>query len=141
MFTLVSIAERLKCALKVEIKAWKMLFGRHLNLAFKQKMESINEFEEMYARKLDHAIRDLEDVRQSMGALEAIRQRQIEIDMNLGPIEVSRSEVLLLTSVRIRTWVRNLNLFCEKLSQNLTWNTNNAPQGSTLRVVRSSNPT
>lgn len=65
-----------------------MLFGRHLNLAFKQKMENITEFEEQYARKLDHAIRDLEDVRQSMGALEAIRQRQIEIDMNLGPIEV-----------------------------------------------------
>ena len=80
--------------MKVEIKAWKMLYGKHLNLQYKQRMESISEFEEEYARRLHHAIKDLEDVRLAMAALEAVRQKQIEIDMTVGPIEVS---VMLIT--------------------------------------------
>ena len=55
-------------------------------------MDEIVEFEEEYSRKLSYQIKDLEDVRQAMAALEAIRQKQIEIDMSLGPIEVGKEK-------------------------------------------------
>ena len=65
-----------------------MLYGKGLNVIYKSRMDQIVEFEEEYSRKLAHSIKDLEDVRQAMVALEAVRQKQIEIDMLLGPIEV-----------------------------------------------------
>ncbi|XP_074653701.1 dynein axonemal heavy chain 8-like [Tubulanus polymorphus] len=79
--------EPLKTALSVEARAWEILFGRHLNLQYKTKMDDISEFIDDYLRKLAHPIKDLEDVRLAMAALEDIRQNQIRIDMNLGPIE------------------------------------------------------
>ncbi len=79
----------LKCSLQVEARAWKILYGKHLNLQYKAKMEVVVEFQEEYLHKLNRPIKDLEDVRQAMAALEAIRQKQIEIDMSLGPIEVT----------------------------------------------------
>ena len=82
------LAEPLKLSLKVEIKAWKMLFGKHLNLKYKALMEGIVAFEAQHRKRLDRPIKDLEDLRQAMAALEAIRQKQIEADMCLGPIEV-----------------------------------------------------
>ena len=65
-----------------------MLFGRSLNNIYKAKMEHINAFEEDINRRLTHAIKDLEDVRVAMAALELVKAQQIEIDMMLGPIEV-----------------------------------------------------
>ncbi len=53
----------------------------------------ITEFIEETAVRLGRDIRDLDDVRHSMGALESIRQNQIEFDMNLGPIEVSTTRL------------------------------------------------
>lgn len=73
-----------------------MLFGRHLNLQYKAKMDAIFAFEDEYSRKLSYAIKDLEDVRLAMAALEAVRQKQIEIDMSLGPIEVGYFQVNIL---------------------------------------------
>ena len=72
----------------MEIKAWKKLYGQHLNKKYKELMSEIVDFEEEYSKKLHRPIKDLEDVRQAMAALEAVRHRQIEIDMWLGPIEV-----------------------------------------------------
>ena len=82
------LTEPLKRALRVEIKAWKLLLGKHLNQKYKVMMDEIVEFEDEYSIKLHRPIKDLEDVRQAMAALEVVRHRQIEIDMCLGPIEV-----------------------------------------------------
>lgn len=78
----------LKLALRVEIRAWKMLYGHHLNLTYKRMMDEVVEFQEEYSKRLHRPIKDLEDVRQAMVALEHVRQKQIEIDMRLGPVEV-----------------------------------------------------
>jgi dynein heavy chain len=83
--------EPLKQALRVEVDAWKQLYGRELNKMYKQKMNEIIAFMNEYSRKLLHPINDLEDVRQAMAALEALRHKQIDIDMNLAPIEVDLS--------------------------------------------------
>lgn len=83
------MTEKLKEALKIEIQAWKMHYGKQLNSIYKAKLDEIAEFEEEHSRKLAHPINDLEDVRQAMAALESIRNNQIEMDMLLGPLEVS----------------------------------------------------
>ena len=45
-------------------------------------------FQEEAQKKLGRSIKDLEDVRQAMVMMEAIRKQYIDIDMSLGPIEV-----------------------------------------------------
>ena len=74
----------------MEIRAWKTLFGRRLNIQYRQKMDEIVEFQEEHSKRLSRPIKDLEDVRQAMAALEIVRHKQIEIDMGLGPIEASK---------------------------------------------------
>ncbi|KAL4222174.1 Dynein heavy chain 8 [Mactra antiquata] len=81
--------ESLKLALRVEIKAWKLLFGKALNSNYKTKMEEILAFIEDLSKRLSRPIRDLEDVRQAMSALADVREHQIHMDMSLGPIEES----------------------------------------------------
>ena len=41
-----------------------------------------------YQKKLNRPVNDLEDVRMMMIALEEIREKEIDIDMELSPIEV-----------------------------------------------------
>ena len=66
-----------------------MQYGRTLNYEYKKQMDEITEFTEEYHKRLCRPIKDLDDVRHSMAGLETIRQKQIAIDMSLGPIEVS----------------------------------------------------
>lgn len=51
-------------------------------------MEHVLSFIDDYSKRLARPIRDLEDVREAMGALTDIREKQIELDMTLGPVEV-----------------------------------------------------
>ena len=99
------LLECLKLALRVEIKAWKLLFGKELNNTYSQKMEEILSFIDDYSKCLSRPIRDLEDVRQAMAALSVIRENQIQMDMSLAPIEVIKSpnqwEVHILIMVQI----------------------------------------
>lgn len=83
-----SFSEPLKLALRVEIKAWKLLFGKELNHKYCEKMEEILNFIDDYSKRLARPIRDLQDVREAMAALSDTRMNQIHIDMSLGPIEV-----------------------------------------------------
>ncbi|XP_019624088.1 PREDICTED: dynein heavy chain 8, axonemal-like [Branchiostoma belcheri] len=81
------ITDPLKTAMLVETKAWKMIYGKKLNEDYKQKMEEIFNYVTEFSRKLAHPIKDLDDVRFAMEALEDVRQNMIRIDMSLGPIE------------------------------------------------------
>jgi dynein heavy chain len=82
------LIEPLKFALRVEIKAWKLMFGKELNKQYREKMEGILKFVDDCSKRLARPIRDLEDVREAMSALREIRENQIAFDMQLGPIEV-----------------------------------------------------
>ena len=61
-------------------------------------MYSIVEFVDETTHRLGRDIKDLDDVRHAMAALEAIRKKQIEIDMSLGPIEVNFPNVVRIRS-------------------------------------------
>ena len=74
--------------MRVEIKAWKLLFGKELNNKFKNKMEEVLGFVDENSTKLARPIKDLQDVKESMSALADIRNNQIHLDMSLCPIEV-----------------------------------------------------
>ncbi|KAG8123396.1 hypothetical protein E2320_018801 [Naja naja] len=77
----------MKLALSIEAKAWKMLLCRYLNEEYKKKMQDMISFITEYLKKLSRPIRDLDDVRFAMEALSNIRDKEIEMDMIMGPIE------------------------------------------------------
>jgi dynein heavy chain len=51
-------------------------------------MEEIFAFLEDMNKRLSRPIKDLDDIRLAMNALKEIREKEIKIDMCLGPIEV-----------------------------------------------------
>lgn len=78
----------LKRSIVVEIRAWRLLICQQMNQRYSTILDEIVQFIDDQAIMLNRPITDLEDVRQAMGALESIRQKQIEIDMIIPPIEV-----------------------------------------------------
>ena len=52
-------------------------------------MEDIFAFIEDIQKRLSRPIKDLDDIRFAMAALRDLREREIYIDMSIGPIEVS----------------------------------------------------
>ncbi|XP_044298752.1 dynein axonemal heavy chain 5 [Varanus komodoensis] len=79
----------LKLALTTETKAWMIAFGRHCNKNYRTEMENIFTFVEEISKKLNRQIKDLDDIRIAMAALKEIREQQISIDFQVGPIEES----------------------------------------------------
>jgi hypothetical protein len=60
-----------------------------MNMRYKALLIEIHTFMEDQLIQMARPIKDLEDVRLVMASLEAIRMKQIDIDMSIGPIEVS----------------------------------------------------
>ncbi|XP_030832172.1 dynein heavy chain 8, axonemal [Strongylocentrotus purpuratus] len=83
--------EPIRTSLTVEACAWKLLLGRSLNKEYCAKMDEVSNFVGDYSKRLGRPIKDLDDVRLAMSALETIRQEDIRIDMTLGPIEEAYS--------------------------------------------------
>lgn len=97
--------EPLKLALAVEAKAWKTAYGRGLNDHYRASMEKTVQFVKDYGKKLARPIKvhtvvltymmcncitilqDLEDVRNMMQALDELRMSEIELDMEMSPVE------------------------------------------------------
>ncbi|KAI5624114.1 dynein heavy chain 5, axonemal isoform X1 [Silurus asotus] len=79
----------LKLALTAETKCWIVDFGRHCNRKYRTDMEQILVFVDEAGKKLNRQIKDLDDIRIAMAALKEIREHQISIDFQVGPIEES----------------------------------------------------
>lgn len=62
-------------------------------------MEAILTFMEETGKKLNHSITDLDDIRIAMSALKEIRELQISIDSQIGPIEVASGNVACMGTV------------------------------------------
>ena len=65
-----------------------MAFGQNCNVRYRTEMEEIFTFLEDITKRLSRPIKDLDDIRHAMGSLKEIRDREIMIDMSIGPIEV-----------------------------------------------------
>jgi len=81
-------AAPLKQSLWVEVKAWRNLICRHMNIRYKTLLSEIDSFMDGALAQLGRPIKDLEDVRLAMLALESVRRQQLDIDASLSPIEV-----------------------------------------------------
>ncbi|XP_030604778.1 dynein heavy chain 5, axonemal-like [Archocentrus centrarchus] len=81
----------LKMSLNAEIKNWIVDYGLYCNRKFRSEMEHIFAFVDEAEKKLNRQIKDLYDIRIAMAALKEIREHQISIDFQVGPIEVNHS--------------------------------------------------
>ncbi|KAI7806102.1 putative dynein heavy chain 5 [Triplophysa rosa] len=81
----------LKLALTFETKSWIVDFGHHCNRKYRMEMEQIFAFVDEASKKLNRQIKDLDDIRITMATLKEIRENQISIDFQVGPIEESYS--------------------------------------------------
>ncbi|KAK1345311.1 hypothetical protein QTO34_014022 [Cnephaeus nilssonii] len=79
----------LKFTLTAETKAWMVVTGRHCNKKYRSEMENVFALVEEFSKKLNRPIKDLDDIRIAMVALKEIREQQIVIDFQIGPIEES----------------------------------------------------
>jgi dynein heavy chain, axonemal len=81
--------EPFKMAMTAETRAWKQAFGKNLNAKALADMNSVFEFCDDVNKRLGREIKDLDDVRGAMAALKELREAEIRIDSQLGPIEQS----------------------------------------------------
>ncbi|XP_043198855.1 dynein axonemal heavy chain 8-like [Amphibalanus amphitrite] len=79
--------ELLKVSLTVEIEAWLRAYASRLHQEYSVKLDDVAEFFKENSHQLSKPIKDLDDVRNAMECLKTVRDRQIEIDMLLGPVE------------------------------------------------------
>ncbi|XP_027145030.1 dynein heavy chain 8, axonemal isoform X2 [Larimichthys crocea] len=79
--------EPLKVTLRLETKAWKKLLCKYLRERYKKIMIDNNINFNKYLTHLSHPVVNMEDVRQTMGALSKLRDAEIQTDMTLISIE------------------------------------------------------
>ncbi|XP_053183407.1 dynein axonemal heavy chain 5 isoform X3 [Scomber japonicus] len=79
----------LKMSLTAETKNWMVDYGLYCNRKYRSEMEQIFAFVDEAGKKLNRQIKDLDDIRIAMAALKEIRENQISIDFQVGPIEES----------------------------------------------------
>ncbi|KAM7382615.1 hypothetical protein PAMP_002338 [Pampus punctatissimus] len=79
----------LKMSLTAETKNWMVDYGLYCNRKYRSEMEQIFAFVDEAGKKLNRLIKDLDDIRIAMAALKEIRENQISIDFQVGPIEES----------------------------------------------------
>lgn len=82
-------------SLTAETKNWMVDYGLYCNRKYRSEMEQIFAFVDEAGKKLNRQIKDLDDIRIAMAALKEIREQQISIDFQVGPIEVKPSIMCL----------------------------------------------
>ena len=83
--------ETLKICLKAETKQWKIAYGQSCNMKYANAMSDAFAKLEDLNKRLSRPIKDLEDVRSTMLALQEVRENSIGIEMTIRPIEESYS--------------------------------------------------
>lgn len=68
----------------------------YCNKKYRSEMEQIFAFVDEAGKKLNRQIKDLDDIRIAMAALKEIREHQITIDFQVGPIEVKHRNMSLI---------------------------------------------
>ncbi|CAG0887043.1 unnamed protein product [Darwinula stevensoni] len=86
--------ENLKLALNVEVKGWITRIGRACKVEYRRKMDKIFAQINDLSRKLSRPIRDLDDLRIGMQALRLIREKEIDMEMAIDPIEASKTPLI-----------------------------------------------
>uniref|UniRef100_A0A665UP68 Dynein, axonemal, heavy chain 5 n=1 Tax=Echeneis naucrates TaxID=173247 RepID=A0A665UP68_ECHNA len=88
-FIYIFVLADLKLSLTSETKNWMVDYGLCCNRKYRSEMEHIFAFVDEAGKKLNRQIKDLDDIRIAMAALKEIREQQISLDFQVGPIEES----------------------------------------------------
>ncbi len=79
----------MKFALNQEVREWITLYGQACNAKYRKEMNEAFIFIEDIEKRLSRDVKELEDIRLIMLAIKDLRENEIRIDMNIGPIEES----------------------------------------------------
>jgi dynein heavy chain len=77
----------LKTALSLEARTWKKQYAQNLHQQAKSELDAITTWIDAHKRYLTREINDLDDVRNAMGYLSAIRDKETMLDWEFGPVE------------------------------------------------------
>lgn len=92
LLTLYPVLDRLKFGLLTEIKSCNNRIGQSLRKKYRREMDYVYALINEMERKLERPIRDLDDVRLVMDMLKKIREQEIDMELKIEPIEVSRED-------------------------------------------------
>ena len=85
--SIIYITDNLKRSLLQEISNWKMAYGKAMNNKAALDMRNLLETIEDTQKKLSRPCKDLDDIRSHMNSLNQIKEKEIEIDRTITPIE------------------------------------------------------
>ena len=85
--SIIYITDNLKRALLQEISNWKIAYGKAMNDKAALDMKNLVELIEDVHKRLSRPVKDLDDVRAHMNALNQIKEKEIQIDRTITPIE------------------------------------------------------
>ena len=77
-----------------EIKEWVVLYGRSANSKYRTAMVDFFKFVTSFTKQLSRPLNDLDDVRFAMATLIELRNQEIQMDMEVTPIEVSAKKII-----------------------------------------------
>ena len=95
-------SDKLKRGLCVETKAWRVAYGNACNEKYGKIMQQDRNAIADIKKRLQRPIKDLDDIRFLMAALDELRETEIRIDMMIPTIEV-----ILHSSLKIKCTVTN----------------------------------
>jgi dynein heavy chain len=85
--SIIYMTDSLKRALLQEIANWKLAYGKELNNKAASDMKNLLDLVEDIQKRLSRPCKDLDDIRLHMSALNQIKEKEIEIDRTITPIE------------------------------------------------------
>ena len=83
-------SDQLKLALCTEAKSWRVCYGRTMRTKYQTVMEEVFKSIDDWTKRLSRPLNDLDDIRSVMATLKEIRENEIQTDMQLDPIEVTK---------------------------------------------------
>ena len=87
MGSIIYVTDSLKRSLLQEMSNWKLAYGKAMNEKASLDMKNLLESIEDIHKRLSRPCKDLDDIRSHMNALNQIKEREIQIDRTITPIE------------------------------------------------------
>lgn len=82
------LTTKLKSNLLDEIRQLELTFAKYIRIYYRTKFMSINDFLKKTEPRLNRQLRDLDDVRFVINALDALKENFVRIDHTIEPLEV-----------------------------------------------------
>jgi len=85
--SIIYVTDNLKRSLLQEITNWKLAYGKAMNEKAANNMKTVLEMIEDIQKRLSRPCKDLDDIRVHIAALNEIKEKEIEIDRKITPVE------------------------------------------------------